>query len=408
MIISILIITVLLTTFGCSDANANAGASGTADDPILVYNAQDLNNVRNNMNVHYRQMADIDLVTFENWDPIGTTTNPFRGAYDGNGFSISNMTITVAAANLSNPIGLFGYTDARNTPPYDEARLQDITLVDPNISQEGDRIAPTTYDGYIGLIAGKIMNTIIENCASINGVVNTPDHQWVGGIVGHMSQGCEVNNSSANALTLTAKKYAGGIAGIMEAGLISESYVTGTLTATELYSTVGGEGAHIGGLVGYLYYNTDISDCYVQATVTGDAQYVGGLIGRIIQGYASYELTNSYFKGSITTSENVYNNSTNKYYGGVAGYIDISVSPTIQDLLYYATYPSEADTQTAGGGYVDQFDIEEVTDSQLKASTTYEGDSPIVTWDFTNTWALDASINDGYPYLTNNPPTQVD
>lgn len=76
--------------------------SGTESDPYQVATAEDLDNVRNDLTAYYIQVADIDLSEYENWVPIGYYTyeydHVFNGSYDGNGFTISNLTI-----NIMNP-----------------------------------------------------------------------------------------------------------------------------------------------------------------------------------------------------------------------------------------------------------------------------------------------------------------
>lgn len=405
MIISILI-TVLLTTFGCSDANANTGASGTADDPILVYNAQDLNNVRNNLNVHYRQMADIDLVTYANWDPIGTSTNPFRGTYDGNGFSISNMTITVAAEDLTNAVGLFGTVTSNNIQPFDDAGLHNITLIDATIAQEAVRDVADPYQGDIGLLAGDITNTSIENCTITGGTINVPNHMRVGGIIGEIGQSCSISQSSAQNLNLTAHSYLGGIVGVLHGQEISESFATGTLISTETRN-YSGYGAHTGGIAGQVGYHSIITDSYFIGDLTGAAGYIGGLVGRLYGSPdpSTTELVNSYYVGNFT-----FPTSTVEY-GGLIGYIQTLSNPNadLDDLLYLADFPESVSPQAADSDEgLSTYDMQEVTNSDhLKNQSTLANDYTIA-WDFTNTWALDTSINDGYPYLINNPPTQVD
>ena len=46
-------------------------------------------------------MADIDLSAYPNWEPI----NMCNGTYDGNGFNVTNLTIS---RSTEDRIGLFG------------------------------------------------------------------------------------------------------------------------------------------------------------------------------------------------------------------------------------------------------------------------------------------------------------
>ena len=82
--------------------------SGTEADPYLVETAADLNGVRDYLSAHFKQMADIDLSGYENWEPIGIDDTPFGGIYDGNSKKVSNLVITQVTPHA--PTGLFGYT----------------------------------------------------------------------------------------------------------------------------------------------------------------------------------------------------------------------------------------------------------------------------------------------------------
>jgi hypothetical protein len=61
-----------------------AGGSGTKEAPYLIATAAHLNNVRNHLDKHFRQIADLDLSGYKSgtgWAPIGTSTTPFTGDY---------------------------------------------------------------------------------------------------------------------------------------------------------------------------------------------------------------------------------------------------------------------------------------------------------------------------------------
>lgn len=58
----VIIVTVLLFFSLVTMAHAQfAGGSGTAEDPYLVATADHLNNVRDHLNKHFLQTADIDI-----------------------------------------------------------------------------------------------------------------------------------------------------------------------------------------------------------------------------------------------------------------------------------------------------------------------------------------------------------
>lgn len=92
------------------------GVSQTANaenEVIEISSATQLQEVANNVNEGNNDYAgatislswDIELT--QSWMPIGTVGKPFRGTFDGNGWTISNITIDGEFTYQ----GLFGYTN---------------------------------------------------------------------------------------------------------------------------------------------------------------------------------------------------------------------------------------------------------------------------------------------------------
>lgn len=94
------------------------------------------------MSGNYIQTADIDLT---GWScaPIGTASSPFKGTYDGNGYTISGLTLNSSSSYQ----GLFG---------YNKGTIRNVTL---------DESCTVSGSGFTGAIAGKNAGTI-ENCIS--------------------------------------------------------------------------------------------------------------------------------------------------------------------------------------------------------------------------------------------------
>ncbi len=78
----------------------------TADD-LAMFSYQVNSGVDKYVNANIYLASDIDL-SAGLWAPIGTTTNPFRGNFFGNGHSISNIVVAEASQFASDDIGLFG------------------------------------------------------------------------------------------------------------------------------------------------------------------------------------------------------------------------------------------------------------------------------------------------------------
>lgn len=117
--------------------------------------------------VHMELANDIDLTAYQTgdgWVPIGTSSNPFKGVFDGGDYTITGLYINRAADNN----GLFGYVDGGEVK---------------NLGVEGVSV---TGGNNVGGVAGYMASGTIEKCYStiaING------GSYVGGIVGNAASG---------------------------------------------------------------------------------------------------------------------------------------------------------------------------------------------------------------------------
>ncbi len=83
--------------------------TGSRDHPYEIINGEQLESVRKNLNASYRLMSDISLKGKE-FLPIGSGETPFSGILDGNGHSITDLTVTKGEY-----AGLFGYIGKRGS-----------------------------------------------------------------------------------------------------------------------------------------------------------------------------------------------------------------------------------------------------------------------------------------------------
>lgn len=212
--------------------------SGTQAIPYQVTTAVEFNSIRNNLSAHYILMNDIDLASYANFVPIGSSTTRFTGTVDGNGFKIKNLKVS----RNTTYTGLFGYIDG--------GTIKRLGVVDANVNSQSSN--------YSGIIVGQIIgSTLIDQCYS-TGTLNGQYGQ--GGIVGWHAGGT-IRNCWSNA-SITSLGRIGGIAGniVQESCRIVNSYTYSPLTSS----------LYIGGLVGSLaagvtsgiavnsYWNTDI------------------------------------------------------------------------------------------------------------------------------------------------------
>ncbi len=158
--------------------------SGTADDPYQIATAQQFDSIRNDLTAHYILTQDIDLSSVVDFQPIGAVTfadadedgnmkaeKAFTGTLDGNGKTISNVTVK-DNGNLIG-VGIFGVT-------MNQASITDLTLC--NVTSTGSKaLATGGLVGY-GMSQGGVKN--IKLTASTGKTNTITGTNCVGGIVG--------------------------------------------------------------------------------------------------------------------------------------------------------------------------------------------------------------------------------
>ena len=255
-----------LTLAGCTIGDwADGGREeGTAEDlgyfmqddgSYAVYTANGLKEwaetVQSDPALNIILTADIDLTGTE-WTPIPK----FAGTFDGNGKTITGLTIKSTTTN----VGLFASIN-------EEGTVKNLTLDDVDI----------TADSNVGAIAGQNEGDI-ENCSVTGSVTGTSNNSFVGGIAGYNSSGTITGCHSA--ATVEGVAFVGGIAGQSDAmsgaTSITGCYFTGNVTATK-DNTTGYSFA--GGVVGVNINKAILTACYATGNVKGDGDFVGGVVG---------------------------------------------------------------------------------------------------------------------------------
>lgn len=179
---------------------------GTSSEPYEVNSADDIMEIADNVNkglydgyygVTFILTKDISLseacLTVDEesgWIPIGSVTYPFKGTFDGAGYSVTGLNIK---REDSERIGLFGETNANAT-------IRNLTV-------EGTVKGSNFTAGIVGYNQG-----VISNCTNKVVVTAKNDSMHVGGIAGYnkgtVSRSCNRCNLNFGFVTM-----AGGIAG---------------------------------------------------------------------------------------------------------------------------------------------------------------------------------------------------
>lgn len=304
--ITVTIATLLASLFmaiHADDPQLTFQGEGTADSPFLLSTAEDIValakacegeagsssglNAGHYSGIHFAVTADIDMSGVEGFLGIGaapygslsSTSWNFAGIIDGQGHTISNMSIK----------GLL----------YDEQGLA------VSSTKTGSR----SYVGFVGTLKspGQIRNLHIDGSCLVEGYTAT------GSIVGEAGYGTIISGCSSRATVRNIKKNSGGIAGKLSgsasaggalvedcvfAGLLQESTeAAGGIAGRNERSTISGctnlgrvtcqsfnaattpdkqsQGA---GIVGYNYYGT-VSDCMNAGEINVSYQKAGGIVG---------------------------------------------------------------------------------------------------------------------------------
>ena len=192
---------------------------------------------------------NLDLNGIE-WTPIGTkgTSNVFKGTFDGNGATISNLKISGGTY-----VALFGETSG--------ATIKDLTVTG---EVSGEDVAG---------IAAKATDTTITNCVSkVNVTATAGKAAGISASFGGTITKCENRGTVATA----AAQPAGGLVAWCNAAVIENCHNYGAVTAGDHGAL---DSAQAGGLCGNLAAGSTIKNCSNSAVITS-ANLAGGVAGR--------------------------------------------------------------------------------------------------------------------------------
>lgn len=277
------------------EAQAISG-SGTEADPYRITTANDLAAMHDDLNGFYQLDADLDLGGVV-LTPVGNESEgPFSGTLDGNGHTLSNLTLDKSGNKY---VGLFGYL---------EGAVQDLTLSE--VSVEGGR--------YVGAVAGYAAEgSSLSGCTVTSGSVTAtgaPTTVSCGGVVGH-NAGSVANGSNGASISATEGSYT---TTVYTGGLVG--YCSGTLTLTDCTNAGSVSGAHYtGGFVGYAAGTATLTDCTNSGAVTTSNNTADTRAGGLM-GYAGSKATLSGCQNTAAVFANSTLLSKNAYSGGMVGY----------------------------------------------------------------------------------------
>ena len=216
---------------------------------------------------------DIDMSDAEGFIPIGTSSTPFSGEFDGQGYKITGFNIASAA----DATGFIGYAS--------KATIKNFKI-------EG----AIEYSGGTGVGAvGWSTGSALENIHSALNITVIGVAHHIGGVCGHLSENSSATNCSfSGTINETAGSHdcIGGIGAYSNNGV---KYVNCANYGTITYSVAN---AYAGGICGYVNNDsfTGVFNCLNVGSVqmaNGTPTYGGAFVGRL-RSHANAQFLNNY------------------------------------------------------------------------------------------------------------------
>ena len=268
--------------------------------------------------------ANIDLDGKE-WTPIGTSEKPFKGTFDGQGETISNLEIDMSSKS---DVGLFGYTS--------NGEIKNFTLNNAKVVGYLD----------VGAVAGTPYTSKYTNI-SVTGLIQVEGFSYVGGALGKNAYANVTNvdvigskGSYVKAESGYYRTYLGGLIGFMGEG-------SHTVSDCDVAIDVTGSTCNVGGILGILHYNNTMENCTYKGNLTltdpdaEDGTEFGALTGTVMNSTGKVTITNcsATVIKAISGDEDVTNTITahgDFYYSltsssNATG--EVSVSATVNDRV---------------------------------------------------------------------------
>ena len=284
---------------------SNLPGDGSESNPYEISNASELQAIEDDLDASYMLVSDIDASATANtndgkgFDPLGNTSEPFTGTFNGQGHTITELTINRPSERKTGLFAQIGTFDDQG-----ETEIQQVTL--RSVSVVGD----FDVGGLVGIQrGGQIRSVTVSGAVSGNGDV--------GGLTGESS--ATIRNISVDIEVSAARRTAGGIAG-EASGTIQNVSASGSVTGN---FTVGGIAGKTGGT---------IQDSSASVSVTAKQSTAGGIAGETRGTIQNVSAT-----GDVTTSDGLA--------GGLVGDANFA---SIQGAVATGTVITRSGSKTGG------------------------------------------------------------
>lgn len=346
-----------------------------------------------NLSVCAKLTDDIDLKDFchaadasnnieKSWEPIGSydsyPNKAYKGVFDGNGHTISNLYIKVQREG----VGFFGCASGS---------IKNITFDNAQVENTGN---DSNYS-MTGIVVGAGFATL-QNLKTLNNCSVKSGAKSLGGIAGNAKNCSNLENNA----TVIGVYEVGGIVGVVNSNATLSSCVNNGMV-TENRS------GRCGGIVGSLYKYT-IEDCANYGNVTGTKE-IGGIVG---YAYGNSTIKRTLSSGDITSQESsagiIVGNAASIKASNMLAYSNnakLTIDGTIQEGDNIKTV-GEGNLGIASGSTLEEI-IKGFTQEQLKSGEvafSLNSFKPSGSW----AWYQKLGENgDAYPVLTSTGENTV-
>ncbi len=348
-----MMITLLLPVTAAQIEDITLAGNGTAESPYEIgtpdellfvverHNAKDPAYWSDNGSKHYRLVDDIDLSGVENFPMF----DKFQDVFDGNGKTISNMTITADYPDGIPANEMAGFFKTGNTGMV----VKDLIFDNASITLSGTDIGQNSQRA--GVVVGYMYNGLIS--------------------------GVTVKNSTLDAYDTFDS--AGGIAGAAgSSSVIEDCFFSGTVKAAGSAS----------GIVPMIRAKTSVRNCIAMGDFTAKGiatksiKGAGGIAVRIFTDGDNAKLENC-----VMYSGTVSHEGDPVWVGRILA-LDSGKTSSVTGNLANETVTLNREPAQAG-----KENGENATEEELQNQTTYEA----LGWDFDIRWEMDEAA--GYPVL---------
>ena len=346
-----------------------------------------------NLSVCAKLTDNIDLKDFchaadasnnieKSWEPIGSydsyPNKAYKGVFDGNGHTISNLYIKVQREG----VGFFGCASGS---------IKNITFDNAQVENTGNN---SNYS-MTGIVVGAGFATL-QNLKTLNNCSVKSGAKSLGGIAGNAKNCSNLENNA----TVIGVYEVGGIVGVVNSNATLSSCVNNGMV-TENRS------GRCGGIVGSLYKYT-IEDCANYGNVTGTKE-IGGIVG---YAYGNSTIKRTLSSGDITSQESsagiIVGNAASIKASNMLAYSNnakLTIKGTVQEGDNIKTV-GEGNLGIASGSTLEEI-IKGFTQEQLKSGEvafSLNSFKPSGSW----AWYQKLGENgDAYPVLTSTGENTV-